>query len=402
MKHCLQIVFILSIGSVLAAQDWGTGSGGSPARRQQWFYGQRAYPLGYIPAGARINAIHEMERINRIARQQRRGPLTAAAVPNASAAAAMDSATWTLIGPQPTGSGISITSGRVNAIAIDPRDNNIVYIGAAEGGVWKTVDGGATWKPLTDQEASLANGAIVLDPNNPNTIYVGTGEENFAGDSYYGAGILKSTNGGTTWTHLCGRFCGPVGQDGFYGGGARIGALAVSPANNQVILAAVALLLKDGIYRSADGGKTWTQVVSGNPGTAVLFDPVNGNTAYAALGNSFPGGTESVFKSTDGGQTWSANNGSGANVLPIANAGRIVLAMDPSHTATLYAGLANVGTGSLLGLFKSADGGGNWTELTSTPDYCTPQCWYDHTIAVDPANSNVIYAGGAFSTTLIR
>src|ERR1700730_16090229 len=179
MKHCLQIVFILSIGSVLAAQDWGTGSGGSPARRQQWFYGQRAYPLGYIPARGRINAIHERERTDRIARQQRKGPLTAAAGPNAGAAAAMDSATWTLIGPKPTGAGsVSVTSGRVNAIAIDPRDNNVVYIGAAEGGVWKTTDGGVNWTPLTDSQPSLANGAIAIDPQNPDTVYVGTGEEN--------------------------------------------------------------------------------------------------------------------------------------------------------------------------------------------------------------------------------
>jgi len=350
--------------------------------RSEWFYSQRAYPHKYVPARARLNALRELDL------------MTASKLPLGLATTSNPS--WTLIGPKPINTPYTdpVVAGRVSALAVNPGDPSVVYAGAAQGGIWKTTTAGSTWSPLTDRQASLAIGSVALDPTNSNTIYVGTGEENFAGDSYYGAGILKSTNGGTTWTHLCGPFCGPVGQDGFYGGGARIGALAVSPANNQVILAAVALLFKDGIYRSADGGKTWTQVLSGNPGTAVLFDSVNGNTAYAALGNSFPGGTESVFKSTDGGQTWSAANGSGANVLPIANAGRIVLAMDPSHTATLYAGIANVSTGSLLGLFKSTDGAGNWTQLTSTPDYCTPQCWYDHTIAVDPANSSVIYAGG--------
>jgi photosystem II stability/assembly factor-like uncharacterized protein len=358
--------------------------------RSEWFYSQRAYPHKYVPAGARLNALRELDL------------MTASGL--ALGLAPTSNPSWTLIGPKPIKTPYTdpIVAGRVSALAVDPGNPSVVYAGAAQGGIWKTTTAGSSWSPLTDRQASLAIGSVALDPTNSNIVYVGTGEENFAGDSYYGAGILKSTNGGTTWTHLCGPFCGPVGQDGFYGGGARIGALAISPANNQVILAAVALLRKDGIYRSADGGKTWTQVVSGNPGTAVLFDPVNGNTAYAALGNSFSGGTESVFKSTDGGQTWSADNGSGGNVLPIANAGRIVLAMDPSHTATLYAGIANVSTGSLLGLFKSTDGGGSWTRLTSTPDYCTPQCWYDHTIAVDPANSNVIYAGGAFSTTLIR
>jgi hypothetical protein len=358
--------------------------------RSEWFYSQRAYPHKYVPAGARLRAIRELDL------------MTVSELSSGLAPASNPS--WKLIGPKPINTPYTdpVVSGRVSGLAVDPGNPSVVYAGAAQGGIWKTTTAGSSWLPLTDSQASLAVGSIALDPANSNTIYVGTGEENFSGDSYYGAGILKSTNGGTTWTHLCGPFCGPVGQDGFYGGGARIGALAVSRATAPVILAAVALLSKDGIYRSADSGKTWTRVLSGNPGTAVLFDPVNPSTAYAALGNSFSGGTTGVFKSIDGGQTWSADNGSGANVLPLANAGRIVLAMDPSHTTTLYAGIANVSTGSLLGLFKSTDGGGSWTQLTSTPDYCTPQCWYDHTIAVDPGNANVIYAGGAYSTTLVR
>ena len=111
---------------------------------------------------------------------------------------------WTPIGPQPTSAGTNfVTSGRVNSIAIDPRNNNIVYAGAAEGGVWKSTDGGATWKPLTDAQPSMANGAIALDPSNPDTVYVGTGEENFAIDSYYGAGILKSTDAGRNLDEHC-------------------------------------------------------------------------------------------------------------------------------------------------------------------------------------------------------
>src|SRR5436190_22996365 len=111
MKRHLKIAIWVSSASLSIAQDWQRRPAGGPAARQEWFYSQRAYPLGTIPEGARNSAIHELERINRTARQQRRGPLTAAAGPNASAAAAMDSATWTLIGPKPTGSGsISVTS----------------------------------------------------------------------------------------------------------------------------------------------------------------------------------------------------------------------------------------------------------------------------------------------------
>src|SRR6202011_6164713 len=141
----------------------------------------------------------------------------------------------------------SVTAGRVNAIAIDPRDNNVVYIGAAEGGVWKTTDGGINWTPLTDSQPSLATGSIAIDPTNPDTVYVGTGEENFAGDSYYGAGILKSTDGGATWTNIVGPFL----RD-------RIAALAVSPSVAGLIVCAA----QSGLWRSTDAGATWARVLT--------------------------------------------------------------------------------------------------------------------------------------------
>jgi photosystem II stability/assembly factor-like uncharacterized protein len=118
-------------------------------------------------------------------------------------------ASWSFIGPQPIDTPYTypVVSGRVTALAVDPRNSNTVYLGAAQGGVWKTIDGGTSWTPLTDTEPSLALGSVTLDPSNPNTVYVGTGEENFSGDSYYGAGILKSTDAGATWSHICGPFC---------------------------------------------------------------------------------------------------------------------------------------------------------------------------------------------------
>src|SRR5258708_29080770 len=167
------------------------------AERQEWFYSQRQFPLGRIPTGARVNAIAAIRNLEIAARQQR--PLRQAS------GHAVDPNKWTLIGPRPTGAGTTnVTAGRVNAIAIDPRDNNTVYIGAAEGGVWKTTDGGAKWTPLTDDQSSIANGAMAIDPTNPDTVYVGTGEDNFAQGTYYCAGILKSTDRGDPRGHLCG------------------------------------------------------------------------------------------------------------------------------------------------------------------------------------------------------
>lgn len=364
-------------------------------QRQEWFYLQRAYPHRYVPARANQRALMQLEQ--KLAEEE-------AIRAQFSLSTPASNPVWTFIGPQPIQTPYSdpIVSGRVTALAVDPNNANVVYLGGAQGGVWKTTNGGTNWTPLTDTQASTAIGSIALDPTNSNIIYAGTGEENFSGDSYYGAGILKSTNGGTSWTQICGSFCGPVGPDGYYGGGARIGGLTVHPTNGQVLLAAVALLFQDGVYRSTDGGNSWTRVLSGNPGNSVIFDPTNGNIAYASLGAPFNGGTEGVFRSTNSGQTWATANGTGGNVLNLTNAGRIVLGMASSSTTTLYAGISDVTTGGLHGFFKTTDGGTNWSQLASTPDYCTPQCWYDNVVAVQPTNPNVVFAGGAFTTTLVR
>jgi len=105
-------------------------------------------------------------------------------------------------------------------------------------GVWKTTDGGANWTPLADDQPSLATGSIALAPSSPDIVYVGTGEQNNSGDSYYGAGILKSTDGGATWTQLTNPFVGPFTTSRVNGGGARIGAIAVHPSNPNLVLAA--------------------------------------------------------------------------------------------------------------------------------------------------------------------
>src|SRR6267154_1890449 len=189
-KHSCGCIFAITIAFCIPSFAQVRERDDHQKDRDEWFYSQRSYPRSQIPAGARLSAIAEIKRTDRAVRASHRRPLATAAI-EGSLAATLDAATWTSIGPKPTDlNSTYVTAGRVNAIAVDPRDNNVVYIGAAEGGVWKTTDGGINWKPLTDGEASLASGAIVIDPTNPDTVYVGTGEENFAIDSYYGAGIL--------------------------------------------------------------------------------------------------------------------------------------------------------------------------------------------------------------------
>ncbi|HEV2688375.1 MAG TPA: hypothetical protein VGV35_07465, partial [Bryobacteraceae bacterium] len=358
------------------------------AAREEWFYSQRTYPRAQIPAGARVKAIADIQRNDAAMRLRHlSAPLSSV---NARLATTLDATNWTSIGPKPTDLGSTyVTAGRVNALAIDPRDNNVVYAGGAEGGVWKTTDGGANWTPLTDDQNSLANGAIAIDPSNPDTVYVGTGEENFAIDSYYGAGILKSTDAGATWTNLAG--------DTFLR--ATISRIAIHPTNTQTLL----LSASSGIWRSTDGAQTWTRVMTGT-GTAVVFDPTNGDISYAALGNVSGSSVNGFYRSTDAGQTWTLTMGSGANSLPSNNVGRIDIALAPSTPTTLYVAIQRAPattSGTLLGIFKSTDSGATWTNLNA-PDICAgvTQCWYDMSIRVNPRTPDIVFAVG--SLTILR
>ena len=366
-------------------KDFEKGEDGSFMRkRADWFYHQRAYPHNHIPSGARLRALHQLDvRLAAEAAARSHGS-------DGRAMASPQAPSWTAIGPQPVDAFGLVSSGRVTAVAVDPTNNNVVYTGAADGGIWKTTDGGNTWTALTDQQASLATGSIAIDPENHLTIYVGTGELNNAGDSYYGAGILKSTDGGNTWTQIPGPFAGGSG------GGSRVGGLAVHPTNSNIVLAAVGYGGPNnwGVFRSSDGGNTWTNVYfNGDQAYNVIFNPTNGNVAYASID------TDGVIVSNDGGQTWSPANGTGANVLPTGSSTeRVALTMDPNNPSTLYAGIANTpfgGPGTLYGLYKTTDGGTNWIQLTNAPNYCGGQCWYDNVIAVAPGNSNAVFAGGS-------
>jgi len=275
---------------------------------------------------------------------------------------------WTLIGPRP----LLFTdqrqhSGQVNALAVDPRNPSVVYLGADGGGVWKTTDGGQTWTPLTGNQPSLQIGALALDPSNPDIVYAGTSVSNYLFGNL-GAGILRSSDGGATWTQLPGPL--PTGP-GFQ---AVIWSLAVSPSDGNILLAVDSSATGAAVYRSSDGGNTWNQVIAPNTAFAgqVLFDPSNGNIAYATLGG--------VYKSTDGGNTWTVANGTGSNVLPAGNS--YALGIAPSSPETLYAGTDQ---SSAANMFKTVDGGQNWTPL--------PFPWWSWMVRVHPANPNVVVSG---------
>ncbi len=365
-----------------------------PAERYQWFVEQRADPSGALAGHLRLKALRQMDTLARPQAVRPRSGVAAIA------------GQWTSIGPQPI-SGNPVSSGRIAALAVSPQNGNLVYAGAADGGVWKTTDGGTTWTALTDTQPSLALGALAIDPQNSNIIYAGTGEADNCSPCYYGAGILKSSDGGVTWTNIQAPFVDSVGR------GVKISSLAVSPQNSQILLAAAASIMPayqggpstihGGIYRSTDAGATWALALDGGllAGSRVIFNPANPSQAFATISGVVSSvyplmAGLGVFVSNDAGTTWTASNGTGANTISLVNSGRIELALAPSNPLILYASVTNnnPSPGNLLGFYTSIDGGQNWRPLANTPDYCQPQCWYNNVLAVDPTSPNIVYAGG--------
>lgn len=321
----------------------------------------------------------------------------------------LSTTSWTPIGPAPIVSssipnsldpGNSPVSGRIAAVAADPTNANIIYVAAAGGGVWKTTDGGTTWSPLTDRQATLSMGAIAVAPSNPNIIYAGTGEADNSIDSFYGRGLLKSTDAGATWTLLTGN----AGVNEF--DRKAVSRILINPTDPNTVYVAVATggmngrVGPYGFYKSSDGGITWTNTMASvitDPTadfTDAVLDPSNPQTLYVAVDYPFTAKAESgVYKSTDAGATWSI-----AGNFPMGVGGAIQLAIAPSAPQTLFAAIADPNSGGLLEMMKTSDGGNTWTALTNTPNYMGNQGWYHTALAVDPSNANIVYAGGQNST----
>lgn len=294
-------------------------------------------------------------------------------VQKASAAAAgLD---WQPIGPRPFTneywSGNADAGGRVCAIIVDPNDPDIAYLGGAQGGVWKTVDGGVNWTPLTDHLSSLASGALAFDPTDSDIVWYGTGEQHFSGDSFYGDGLFRTTDAGVTWTKIAARAVV----------GSYISRVVVAPDNNQIMYLGSDL----GFLRSTDGGTTWTATQTSSYCTDILVDPTQPGTVFAAVWAT------GILKSTDYGATWTQLT----NGLPSGNYRRINFASAPSNPQVMYAAYVAADY-TLFGMYKTTDGGLSWTELAATPDYLRGQGFYDSCIIVDPDNPDICYAGGTF------
>jgi hypothetical protein len=305
-------------------------------------------------------------------------------------------AAWQELGPAPLGNN---HSGRINAIVVDPTNSDTVYVAAASGGVWKRQAN--VWTPLTDNMPVMTFGALAMDPTNPNVLYAGSGDSRACSSCYYGVGLYKTTDGGQSWTILGGNTFG----------GRTFAKIIVAPHNPQIIFAAVMRAGGReyvagrghpgtngpvGIFRSQDGGASFTQILNGLP-NAQASDLVNvpgdPDTLYAAIGDPFVATDNGVFKSTNGGDSWTKLAGG----LP-ASIGRTVLSVAPSRAQRVYAWIANSGgpnrdQATTRGLFKSDDAGVTWTEHNAGAIHST-QGWYDHAMAVHPTSPDTVIVGG--------
>jgi photosystem II stability/assembly factor-like uncharacterized protein len=332
------------------------GKGWKAFKRWEWYWENRVGKDGlFPPAGLAL------ENFNQYIRQNRNGDRNI-------------QANWQVVGPDFTIGGYA-GLGRINCVGFDPVNTNIIYAGAAGGGLWKSMNGGNSWFTTTDNLASIGVSGIAIHPVNPNIIYIATGD----GDAFdtYSIGVLKSEDGGLTFS--------ATGLNWSTSNNRVIRRILMDPDDPNILLIASS----NGIYRTINAGTSWTQVQTGNFYDLEAKPGSSANTWYAATAGA-------VWRSVNDGVSWSS-------VFTISGSNRISLAVTPANPSYVYA-ISSLSTNSgFNGLFRSVDSGASFTSRSTTPNIlgwtsngsdAGGQGWYDLALAADPANAETIYAGG--------
>ena len=276
---------------------------------------------------------------------------------------------WFEIGP-------TNLSGRVLAIAFDPTNASTVYVGAASGGLWKTTDGGDTWVPKTDELPSIAIGGVAVSATDPQIVVIGTGEGTPNADAVSGIGILRSTDGGSTWN--------PTNVTYTVNSGTGFHFIEVNPGTGTMLAGE-----RSGLWRSTDDGATWAKVrASGDYWDA---EWKTGTTRVYTIGGGSAFGTNTMQVSTNDGATW-ANSASG---LPAASGiGKSKISVCRDTPTTVFVHLSSASTYGTLGLYRSTNDGATWAARNTSLNAASGQGWYNLTVAVDPNNPDRVVMGG--------
>ncbi len=321
---------------------------------------------------------------------------------------------WTSLGPAPIPHGQTefsslAVSGRVTAIAVHPTHPDTVYVGTAQGGIYRTFDGGATWTAIFDNAATLAIGALTIDPMDNTTVFVGTGEGNLSGDSFFGVGLYIIKNAETSPTLL-----GPYNLNATSNNVLAYRSITnvlVDPSNDNIVFVATSSGVSGmsydaypnrpprGLYRSTNamsGSPTFVRLDMGAGSNTIItdavLDPGNPNNLVCAIyGQSSFGSIGGIYYTANA----LAATPSFFEVLPLADGLNVKFGINRIDTVvTVYAATAE----SNGVLRQSTDGGQSWSDqLTAANAFCDPQCFYDIAIAVDPVNANLVYIGGSAS-----
>lgn len=305
--------------------------------------------------------------------------------------------------------GPATMSGRISDLAVYEKNPSIYYVGTAHSGVWKTVNNGTTFEAQFQDQGLMSIGDVTVSQTNPNLVWVGTGESNNRQSTSWGDGVYKSTDGGSSWTKM--------GLDKSY----HINRILIHPTNNDVVFVAATGALfgpggDRGVYKTTDGGRTWKQVIKGDEDTGandIVMSEQDPNIMWASMyqrrrvqccmNGGGPG--SAVYKSTDGGETWTKVE----NGLPTGELGRIAIAMYPKSNNIVYvlvegatpargggpggrggAPAGNDPAVAAMGLYRSVDGGGTFEKMSNT----NPRPMYFSQVRVDPSTPDVVYMGG--------
>lgn len=302
-------------------------------------------------------------------------------------------ANWTSLGPSVDGLGR--IGGRIKCITIDPGNPNVLWAGSASGGIWKSLNGGTNWTPVATGMHVLGVSSIIVDPSNSNVIYAGTGEvyrmdvSNIGYNVWkargtYGIGIIKSTNGGTSWTQVLTK-----DTDEMF----AIQMLAFDPTNSNTIYACSTV----GVHRSTNNGTSWTQILTKPYVKDIAINPTNTNQIVVGVGNMVDA-DKGIYRTTNGSNaspTWTEITAG----LPTTFAGSILLDNVGASELVASIGRSSSTAASNREVFRSTDFGLNWAEVggttaATTTNHCSYQFWFAHTVAINPFfTDSIMFAG---------